>query len=523
MGYFWKIISETPPDKQIIMNEPRSVQKANSYQSTAISTFSLATEYPAHDANLDVLFIDNPYVELKLKIDAIDKAKHSIKIMSLAQGIDPSGLLLLQAIQRAQGRGVQVEYVYDQWISKMFCKDSKNHAGAALADSNLPCPAGVICLTKADKKRIGMTGNDFFHEKIIQVDPGTADEVTFEGGRNNTKFDLHVADAGYILRPVDPKKPHSGQDMTAYFDRTYSYLKDRSGLHPERPASDKTLKVLEGAPPLENLITTKSQKAEYDCLSEILASRPKPEDSLAPFQFRPSQTQLVSNDAMIQLMEDGKIGKKLKDREVLQNDIHRKAAEVIRGSKRATLISYVLGMTEPLEEATSEMLKKGGTFEVWTNGRTAHRDVFIENPIARIASKAIGITASAVDYTFESAEKLMKLANQSGGKVDLRLRNSDRVAQLEGPESKFAYQHIKAIVGDDTTIEGCDNFTRASHSFNNEFAFIFKDPRLAQFLRDHMAKQTHLYDSADLPEVQRQYASRPWISSCIQALIRTGY
>jgi phosphatidylserine/phosphatidylglycerophosphate/cardiolipin synthase-like enzyme len=471
---------------------------------------TFAETYPLR-ANTEIIMIPDARVHLEVKNILLRQARQSIDNMTFSQLSDDVGNSVVGAIRNAQvGRQIRYRGIYE-WLASFFEGGKKiSKAGRVLADPALACPGEVVCGHPLDKFSAGLSITDYTHGKYCGIDVGTADEIVFLGGRNDSNHMLHTLDMGYVIRPIDPSKPYLGTDLAKNFDELIAVLQGIS--------SKSTMKMPFVAPDAEDIpstrarrfVSTEREKAEIKEILDVLRKRPSADDALKPWQFRPKAVQLRTNDLFKQLTSDA-YKTRLFPRYDLPNENHSHLAEEIRRFKGGTiqLSSYSYAPTADVHEALIDFINEGGQLHVYTNGLSGHRNLMFK-----------GDRATSAYYTLETLIDLYDRTVGAKGALHVHLLNADR-AKAAGLPWFLHRKVVNFISKDRRFIEtGSDNYTWSSAKKNDEHLIMIEDDRLSTSLEEQTRSEQHLYDTVEEAEIRSQFAKRPFLYRCLRTLIK---
>lgn len=428
--------------------------------------------------NSDVVLVPNPRVDMVLRAALIRKARKSIDMITYIHGADTVGRLLTAALRDAAKRGVRIRYAYEGGSSRPA--DPRGATSRLLSDSALTRPAQIIRARIDQKLRLGLYYNDFIHEKVMLIDAGTPDQIAVIGGRNNNNFGLKKADLGFVIRPLNPKRPSLNQDLSTLFERRWQTLTRLYSIERSRPVSPEAAARAD-APlaPGEDLLTDESERSELKAYLALLSQAPGRRDKLKEYQFRPSATQLSFNEMLADVTQGVTLSNS--ERDQLVNDNHTLLAEVVRGARNLLQASYVFAPSEPIRDAYHEALSRGARLEVLTNSGAAHGRIFP--------------TGAPILYTETGSEEFWSPESPFSRQTRIFLLDPARAEEQAstGAKDAFEYLHRKLVIADDWVVTGSDNFTVASTRKNDELLAFMKDARLAQYLRRMISREKRYY------------------------------
>jgi phosphatidylserine/phosphatidylglycerophosphate/cardiolipin synthase-like enzyme len=496
----------------LMLNSSKRLLTGVAVLSLLLSQALYAKDYGSQDGNLDVVYLDDPFVDFTVRNQLAANAQHSIEVISLTQGMDDVGLTFLNGIRQAQkDRGVSVKYLYETFASAAdgFPKsDFLSRAPKVIADSSLTCPGEVICGRPLRKLLKGHSVDDFMHIKLVIIDRGTPSEVAVVGGRGYTNFSIRSQDSAFVLRPVDPSKPSPITNLGQLFDDVWkTYHKNDK---PIKPAKIST-KLASQVEDFSGLKMDDRQKAELDSILKVLSSKPSPDDKLQAFQFRPETTSIFTNDLMRTLQSE-KPGGSHTSRAHLPSHNHEVIADLIKNTRsNAQLDTYMFGPTTELKEGIKEAIKNGAKIDIITNGRKAHEGLMPGG--------------YAMDISYEKLAKLMGETQGYSGSINAYFLNADKARAQAGEPGAFPFLHRKMVLIDDhTVLAGSDNLTISAAVKNEELLVNFRDPRMNAFLRQLNQNEIEkYYDKATYEEVIAEAGKQSPIVWCLKNFIQRTY
>lgn len=471
--------------------------------------------------NLDVIYLENPRVDMALRVKLISEAKHSVETISFSQTTDEVGGAVIGALRTALKNGRNVRSMFDS-SGNMAEGDSRIHATRLLADSSLPCPGEVICATPYQKLRNGLSIDDLLHPKITIIDRGTPSEVIILGGRNYGKAALSWGDSAAILRRVDPAQPWAGEDLREAYDRLWNNVHD---IFPKTPVRPVPVSLAESVDRTEaqDLLQTSAQRRQFNQIVSLLEKSPAPGDQLAKFQFRPKAFQLSTND-LFQSIREQRPGYTVNSRKGLQNDTIDLLHSYLTNAQSARLTGYGVGLPDVLHDDMMQMVGRGGSLKIFTNGREALRE-------AANKQWQKPILGSALDYTLRDVIPLLEQGTKTGGNVEAyfldlhkpsaRRQNFSGWNTTRTADDGFTYLHRKNLSIDSRYVGlGSDNLTISSTRKNEEVYAIFDDHRMASFLeRQTDTEAAAFFTPMTLREAKHEFSQRPLYSDCMQWLL----
>jgi processive 1,2-diacylglycerol beta-glucosyltransferase len=476
--------------------------------------------------NTEIIYLRDPQVDFAVRKTLIGRATQSIDVASFGQASDQHGIGLIQSLRTASNEGIQVRSVYERYGSRLE-GDTTKHTQELLADSQLKCPAGVVCGTSVKRLLKGISPDDFFHMKFVIIDRGlpTMTIVGF-GGRNTGKLADDFGDAAFVLRPIDPTKPWAGEDLEKLFEQQYGLMKSVHGeVRPKKP-SKEALGKLENAP--DNSLSTVEQKEAYKKIMGIIDSAPKPNGQLDEMVFHPKKMQLFTNSALKNAIQK-KLTYTVDQRANLPNNVLANLHEVLPLADEVIVSSYAFNAPEPVRTDLMNLVKRGRSLTVMTNSREAAEAMTPPKTVAR----ALGI--SSTDMTLRNLVPIAKAAKISG--ANLKLALLDPVEAAKHP-SGYKYLHRKLITikmkGKEIVIEeddngnlvvnqpenrsvlgGSDNMTKSSARKNTEVVWGMEDERLANHLESQIKTEISTFYKSYGPDEIIQKASEIPLYKCI--------
>ncbi|MBS1963557.1 MAG: phosphatidylserine/phosphatidylglycerophosphate/cardiolipin synthase family protein [Bdellovibrionales bacterium] len=462
-----------------------------------------ATVYPER-GNTEVLYLDGWETDLQVRLDLVRRAKTSIDLLSFSQAPDEIGRPFLDAIREVErARCVKVRYLYDgvaSWIDRDFANES-----AKRITDGVPCGAQVLTLGVFDKWRVGLEWDDFFHEKVLIVDGGTADEKIVIGGRGYTRFSTRIADSGYLFRPIDVAAPSFGTDVRASFESLWKLALRFVNPLPRHPGAAAPA----GDPSARDFATTEAARKESARIEAFLsAPRPTSKAPIPEGVYRPRALRLASND-LIEKVTEAVAHAESTERKSLRNDARSGLVFAIRKfSGTISLTSYAVGFTDPMREAFADFVRRGNTLEILTNGRSAN---------ARFIPMGL-----PVYYTAENLARLLSDIEGGKGKLLVRFLDADRADAAGRP----SFVHRKLVLFDGAEkflYTGTDNFTWSSSKKNDEWMIRIDDPRMVEAAKALNAREGVDYVDVPPEEIRRLDGDRPWLYPFVRPFIFRNY
>jgi phosphatidylserine/phosphatidylglycerophosphate/cardiolipin synthase-like enzyme len=467
---------------------------------------SQATLFPSHDdPNVEVIYLEDPLVDLAIRNRFISDAKSTIDLVSFSHPTDEVGGPLLRSLRGALARGVRVR------------------SARLLMDTRLSCQANIICATVIPKISNGLAFDDYIHEKILIIDAGTPDVKIVFGGRNHGKTMHDFGDSAFLLRPIDSSKPWAGDDVIRFYDQFWSGLERLFKKVKASKVSERTLAKLDRYP--EVALRTEAQRKRFEKILQMTRSNAVVDGPLEPFQFRPQTFQLASNDLLLNAAKF-KAGVSVDSRSGLPNDTLDLLHSLVPHADSVLLSGYAIGLPEPLASDFVRHVRSGKKLQVVTNGREAFHAMTRPNTPSRWMGNA------AADYTLKNVASLMEAGDRSKNPVKLYLLNTPKKAGIavkgHTVPDAYKYLHRKLIVMDDWVATGSDNWTASSARKNDEIAIVMKDSRMAGYLRNQIKWETDAYYTQYNTEaVKAELKSRAWFSkfysNCLQSYIRRAF
>lgn len=419
----------------------------------AVLSVARAEQFPwLNPANTQVIVLNDPRVDIALRIAAIDRARATIEMATYAQGVDEEvGVPLLQALRRAQNRGVEGNYLISRVASYPF--DRHNLSVDFLADASLKKPGTVLAFGGPGNWRHGLRITDMNHMKILIIDAGTPNEVVFFGGRNNNLQAIKFIDSSFIFRRIDPSKPYIGDQIREMFFSSLEAASKVQAPVKRRAVAPKRLAWADQYLSIE--LKTKRQRNFFAVLNRDLSSPIDPSVPPKPYEDRPEQMRALSNDLLARALT-GDYGTSLRTRKKrMPSDIVEAAANAVAIAKRRVILVVMsVFLAEKLKNAVKQALNNGVDVTLVTNSRQSAEGTMFGLP--------------GLPY-FHSLDDIMELMNHSGkGKLRVFVLNPDLLRRLGGNYSEANYLHRKLVVVDDDVFGGSDNFNLASMTNDDE-------------------------------------------------------
>lgn len=452
-----------------------------------------AKVFPLRQGNLEVIYLEDPRVDFALRLEAIKRAKKSIRAFTYFHTVDPIGMIFIEALRDAMKRGVKVEFLFESSLSRLS-GDPLNKTTALLADSNLKSPAQVIATRVREKKKAGLSISDYEHQKLLLIDAETDEEVAFIGGRPYNKFADQSLDTSFMLRAIDPKAPNLLQDIRESSQETWDLMKSVFTLENLRPIKTSPTKSASF-----QILETEQQRQLASELIAVLEKPPHTAAGLHPLQFRPSEAQWITNDLFQNLLRDPKIGSSISSRQHrITNDISEYIARKISAAKRLDVHSYAIALPPVIKNSVRELLERNGSVRLITNGQSAHRLLFPGG--------------LPIYFTLDETKDLLTHPN-----AHLVLYQPPQ--RFQGPR----YLHSKLmLLDDDRLITGSDNFTLSSAFKNSESSLYLRDAGIIALLRSSQALRPH-FELMKPAQITHLLRSKPIIANCLMPLMRIYY
>lgn len=470
-----------------------------------------AKEYPERIGNTEVIYFDDPIVEMIVKIELRRRARTSIDEMTYAKSADAFGLSLLQATRKVQQDfRVPVRSIYDLSATMVEGKgEAPMQPKRLIEDPRLALPGEVRTGHPVDKVLSGLSLTDYAHGKAALFDYGTKNAVATFGGRNDNYRSHFNIDSGFLIRPIDPDQPYLGTDLHSNFDAVWKTLSEISDRHPIKKKAllpDEALLT-----PVPELQATPEQRQKAAEILELLNHPPVVGEVLRNYQFRPQSSRLRTNELLKNLLhqvtEDGAI-----DRSAFPNDIHDSFAKEVRSFKGTIHHqAYTFAPTRETFSAYVDFIKNGNTLNIYTNGDLAH---------ASMAGTPI-----PVYYTVEAIDALLKATRGATGKVNTYFLDPKKAEKI----GLGAFLHRKLVTFLSPTNEkslvtsGSDNLTYSSSKKNDELMGFFRDHRMAKKMVRQVLSEKSAYDKISPAMIQQMQQNTPLSFRCMRWLIKDIY
>lgn len=486
--------------------------------SLGVGYSAFAVVYPKHEApNMDLIYLEDPMVDLAVRDKLIREAKYSVKMVSFSATADATGAVILKALRAAQDRGVKVQSIFEK-SGNVVEGDFSNDAERLLADAKLKCLGDVMCIKTWDKIKSGLFLDDFVHEKILIIDEGTRFEKIIVGGRNSGRFALDFGDAAFLLRPIDSTKSWAGKDIGSFYQRLWNALSGLFRKSTNSVAKPKALARLAKQPDLE--LKTTAQRSDFATISRLLDTPPRIDDGLEDFQFRPKTFQMASNDLLMKAVSS-KAGYSMKARAELKDDTLELMHSLIQDKNKITLSTYAVSLPKTIEKDLMDHVGEGKSLEIVTNGRNAYTIMNEPYTFSRM------VAHSAADYTLRSLIPILESGENKGGQVRAYLLDPKKdfvePADWKAP-NPYKYLHRKVLILDDIVGLGSHNITKSSEMKNDEVVFFLEDERMAAYLRDLIHREVKLYyHPVDAAGAKEELHSRTWYSDCLQFFVQRAF
>jgi phosphatidylserine/phosphatidylglycerophosphate/cardiolipin synthase-like enzyme len=454
-------------------------------------------------ANTEFIYLEDVEIDFDIRIQLIRQARYSIDIVSLSQSIDCVGIVFLHAIRESQRLySTKVRFLFDR-IASVIDRDFRNISGKMIADSSLKYPGQVVCTSTMDKRRAGLAWDDFFHQKALIIDYGTDNEYIFIGGRGYTRFFSLVADAGYLIRPINPDLPYLGTDIQESFNQIWKIANEISPLLKpidyDRKNDIKQFKF-------SSFAKTEEKKKKVE---EILNTIQNKESStLKDFQFIPESTQLTTNN-LIQTLHDKGV-RKSRNREILPDLNHIKFIdEIISFEGMIEISSYSIGFTDGILNALADFVQRGNILNLYTNSKESHGQ-FVPWGLS-------------IYYTTENLIRLVSLAKEAQSNINVYFLDTKK-AVLHG-QHLFTHRKLALFLGKKANFvyTGTDNFTWSSAKKNDEWMIKIADERMAKYLHTNILKERNWYSKITIDEIIDMNSKRPQVYKLLRNLIRNNY
>lgn len=393
--------------------------------------------------------LEDPAVDMALRVDLIRNAKKSIRIAVYHQSVDKNvGIPIAQALRQAAQRGVSVKFVTSR--VPMLVQDPRQLTRKMIADPMLAWPAKYLEFGGFANSTKGWNISDCVHEKIFLID----DKVAIFGGRNQgdlylswLDFDVIAMGSG-IVGELRKAFDQLWFDVASFAEPLPGFV-IRDG---DIPSSDQFVDVKLDVAQTKDFADAKSWIAGTKASSSEL--------------FEPGRARVVSHRLYNQL----KSGKYNGDNRVAVPDsIVFETASVVENAKEIR-ISMMFALFHPrLKAALLAALSKGASLYLYVNGEQSAGE---ETPLALTYKDSL---SDLVDLL--SARQ----ANGAPAKV--------KIAMLADANRRFL--HKKMLIADQHVFFGSHNFNLPSTLANSEIAIQTDDAGFARgmaerFDRDFM-------------------------------------
>lgn len=382
--------------------------------------------------------LEDPYVDMALRVELIRRAKSTIRIATYQQMTDKRvGLPILKALREAAMRGVRVQFVTGRWPAMIFDRDDL--IPKMLTDVNLTWPAKVIEFGGVSNRAKGWNVSDSMHEKIFLID----DELAIAGGRNLGDQYLEWLDFAVLIRnPALIKQVRKAFDALwfdmASFSEPLDPITVRPGDLPD-PLTDRDV-------PLQP-----AQKTE---LAGLLAWLDRKAAAPAVSTFVLDRTRVITH-RFFRLLSAGAYNGEA--RLSLPDDIVGEICKLVPGSREIRLSTLFVLLNPKLRDSLVRALRDGTAAYFFFNGDSSSRETV---PLA-------------LSYK-DSLEDLLTLMRAS--KADGTPAKT-RVAVLR--QNDYRFLHKKMFIVDNHVFFGSHNFNLPSTVANSEISIEVDDARFA--------------------------------------------
>ena len=431
---------------------------------------AFAKQFPERSANLDVIVVEDTFVDLSMKESLIDHAKKTIDISAFILGKDAYGVTIVKALRRALERGVAVRMMYEGTVSQTAGKDLFLDAAKILIDERLHNRAQILSMGFNEKIKSPLAINDYVHEKFLIVDAGTPNEIIYTGGRDLSDFSRKTVDAGFILRPLNYQQPSITSDIIQYYNSVWNLLSLHFSLDiADSESVDKISDEIEMIQ--KDKIPTVDQRFLLYQITKILSTLPKHDDVLFPFQFRPETAKIVTNDLLETVIKNMMPSvKTIRSNLLYKDDIAFFIRELLARSSDVQLTSYTSDFT-PVILGDLYQFMNHGHLHILTNGWDAMNEL-----------DPVGVSELSYEYSLRANRKFL---SHPLAESNLKISVLDYNKSMKVSKDLLAYVHRKlALFDDQLVLTGSYNFTASSGTKNDEFVVLFKDSKMNSYLRE---------------------------------------
>ncbi|MCM0606421.1 MAG: phosphatidylserine/phosphatidylglycerophosphate/cardiolipin synthase family protein [Xanthomonadaceae bacterium] len=453
------------------------------------TTPTFAKEYIfTGDQNVVAIPLEDSLDDFALRVEAIKRAKVSIDVFTYMQTLDDKlGEEYIQALEDAIRRGVKVRYAMD-WLPNTAALGRKARAPAERllreAYTSESCSLEVQCITPFSKIMAGYTPTDNFHEKILNIDMGTEDEIAWVSGRNNNDFAVRDLDFAVVLRRVNKKKNSAISLLGKVFEDHW-----KETLEMQDPEVKSAGIATKRKKPKEPLLlgTTKL----YPGLKECLFSG----SEIQGVTFKPHTMSVTTNSFFEQLKKNSWFTW-IRDDKMKSDNIDT----VVRGIQRAKVIRMSLMSTfwpAPLKEALLNAVSRGVKIEIFTNSSETDK-VAVPGGLAYL-------------YSSRDLSDLMKKVNTYNNgdcevKTELKINvlNAKKIQEdASGFWKRIKFIHQKMIITDQEIFMGSDNYNQASMVKNSEMQVRFTGKDALSFFHCHFDEISKLFTPLTENEIMK--------------------
>ena len=388
--------------------------------------------------------LEDPYIDMALRVELIRLAKKSIRIAVYQQIADNEvGLPILHALREAAFRGVEIQFLTSTLTSMIFDRD--NIVTRMLADANLPRPAQILFFGGVRNKLKGWNISDSMHEKIFLID----DEIAILGGRNQGRPYLDWLDYDVLIKGngiVD--------EIHSAFNEIWADVLAISQI--ERSTKVKLRDLPNPAIHRQVSLTQEREQILNEILAWVAGDKSVAERHTAS-AFEPKSARVITHRFLNQLRTGNYNGT---SRFQMQDAVVNELINLVKVGHDIRISTMYAFFHPKLKDALIEALKRGASLYVHLNGDVSAREV-------------IPFGLSYHDSLRDLLE-LMQIKKDDGTPANVH------IAVFQ--QTNFKYLHKKIFIADDHVIFGSHNFNFPSSFSNSEISLEADDPHFAQIM-----------------------------------------
>lgn len=446
---------------------------------TLLLSTATAKEYVySGDTNVLAIPLEDSIDDFALRIEAIKRAKVSIDIFTYMQTLDDKlGEEYNQAIEGAIRRGVKVRFAMD-WLPNtaalgINASEPVDRMLREAFSSESCTDLQVQCITPLTKVLSGFTPTDNFHEKMLNIDTGTENEIAWITGRNNNDYAVRDLDFAVALRRIDPNKKSVISLLDQVFADTWDETLRMQDPKSKKAGKNKPKKTIHTPLELRTSSLFPGLKAALFDRKEIPGTTFKPQTlSITTNSFFP---QLRAN-SWLTISRDEKM--KSDNIDAVVRGIH--LAKVVRMSLMSTF------WPDQIKAALLLAVKRGVKIEIFTNSETSDK-------IAVPGALSFLYSSRDLSDLMNAVNEQNKLVDQPKAELKINVLDVSQTQKIPQFWKRIKFVHQKMIITDNEIFMGSDNYNKASMMKNSEMQVRMTGKDALHFFHCHLDDISQLF------------------------------